>query len=183
MSSNYLSDEKARKLARYYSTFEIGTRAPAWAIKRQYRRLAKIWHPDKHASDPIGRKEAEHRMKRIIEAYDCIRDAPLRFYQRPKAPQPKVAPAARDIDLSALAKPMPSLDRENAYFVLGCLGVPTVLMFGLIIYVVATYGLDFSVQGANLLLLLAAIIPVALCSFALWELTGVGDWLVKTLWG
>jgi curved DNA-binding protein CbpA len=47
-------------------------------IRRQYRKLSKLWHPDRcrvTGNDPIV---AQERMKRINEAYALISDAPLK---------------------------------------------------------------------------------------------------------
>jgi len=40
-------------------------------IKAAYRKMAKIWHPDKPGNDPSFRGEM---MKKIIEAYNILSD-------------------------------------------------------------------------------------------------------------
>jgi hypothetical protein len=186
MSPRYVSEKEARELARYYRVLQIGTGAPAWAIKRQYRRLAKIWHPDRYVSDPIGQKEAEHKMKLIIEAYGRIRDAPLRPYPVPKGPPRKAAPAP--LDLSSISWEtgrrgrMPDAER----FILGCLAVPAVLFLGLVMYIlVAYYGTEAFGQIVSLVvgLSLPAMMFVVLLCVGFLTHTRFGDWLVKKLWG
>jgi hypothetical protein len=41
-------------------------------LHARYRALAKQWHPDRHASDPQGRAEAELQMRRINAAYATV---------------------------------------------------------------------------------------------------------------
>ncbi|KAL2327562.1 hypothetical protein Fmac_020989 [Flemingia macrophylla] len=40
-------------------------------LKKVYKRLARIWHPDKN---PVKKAEAESKFKRISEAYDILSD-------------------------------------------------------------------------------------------------------------
>ena len=41
-------------------------------IKEAYRDLAKVWHPDRFASDPRLCAKAEERLKQINEAYQGL---------------------------------------------------------------------------------------------------------------
>ncbi len=54
----------------HYSTLEIQKNASADEIKKAYRRLAKIHHPDKNK----GNKESEEKFKQISEAYEILSD-------------------------------------------------------------------------------------------------------------
>ena len=40
-------------------------------IKKQYKKLAKEWHPDKQ-KDPAKKKEAEERFMEIQKAYETL---------------------------------------------------------------------------------------------------------------
>lgn len=42
-------------------------------LRRAYRKLALVWHPDRHATDPKRRREAEDRFKTIGAAYDLLK--------------------------------------------------------------------------------------------------------------
>lgn len=41
-------------------------------VKRRYRQLAMVWHPDRMPT-PEGRRAAEEELKQINNAFDCIR--------------------------------------------------------------------------------------------------------------
>lgn len=58
----------------YYAVLGVSSTAPADEIKKQYRRLAKKYHPDANANDP----KASDRFKEISEAYQVIGDAEKR---------------------------------------------------------------------------------------------------------
>ena len=54
----------------YYEVLGVGKTADAAAIKKAYRKLAKKYHPDTNAGDPV----AEERLKEVNEAYDVLGD-------------------------------------------------------------------------------------------------------------
>ncbi|MEJ2010592.1 MAG: J domain-containing protein [Anaerolineales bacterium] len=54
----------------YYQTLGVDRKASAEEIKRQYRKLALKYHPDKNPDDP----SAEGRFKEINEAYEVLGD-------------------------------------------------------------------------------------------------------------
>src|ERR687887_1907693 len=58
----------------YYQVLGVPKNASAADIKKAYRKLAKLHHPD---ANP-GNKEAEERFKDISAAYDVLGDAPRR---------------------------------------------------------------------------------------------------------
>lgn len=58
----------------YYAVLGVSSTASADEIKKQYRRLAKKYHPDANANDP----KASDRFKEISEAYQVIGDAEKR---------------------------------------------------------------------------------------------------------
>lgn len=60
------------KFKDYYETLGVGRDASAEAVKKAYRKLALVWHPDRHP--PEKREEAEERFKAISEAYEVISD-------------------------------------------------------------------------------------------------------------
>jgi molecular chaperone DnaJ len=58
----------------YYAVLGVSSTAAADDIKKQYRRLAKKYHPDTNQNDP----KAAERFKEISEAYQVIGDAEKR---------------------------------------------------------------------------------------------------------
>lgn len=54
----------------YYNILKVNRNASVEDLKRAYRRLAMIWHPDKNAN----KQEAEAKFKQISEAYDVLSD-------------------------------------------------------------------------------------------------------------
>ena len=53
----------------YYGILEIPKNASINEIKKAYRELAKVWHPDKN---PHRREEAEIKFKQLAEAYGVL---------------------------------------------------------------------------------------------------------------
>lgn len=58
----------------YYAVLGVSSTAAADDVKKQYRRLAKKYHPDANLNDP----KASDRFKEISEAYQVIGDAEKR---------------------------------------------------------------------------------------------------------
>jgi hypothetical protein len=58
-----------------YATLELGPGASARDVRRQFKRLARRWHPDRFARDPQGQAEAAARMRQINAAYELIQSA------------------------------------------------------------------------------------------------------------
>jgi len=61
-------------MADYYAVLDVPRTASDEEIKKQYRKLAMKYHPDRNN----GSKDAEERFKEITEAYDVLRDAQKR---------------------------------------------------------------------------------------------------------
>jgi curved DNA-binding protein CbpA len=56
----------------YYETLGIPREASAERVKRSYRSLVKIYHPDKFPSGSAEQAEAEKRIRDINEAYTVL---------------------------------------------------------------------------------------------------------------
>jgi hypothetical protein len=78
------------ELARAYAVLGVRGGASAAEIKKRYRALVKVWHPDRFAADPQGQAEAATRMRAINEAYEItLAQVP----PRTPAPAASAAPA------------------------------------------------------------------------------------------
>lgn len=55
----------------YYNILKVNRNASDEDLKKAYKRLAMIWHPDKNF---VNKSEAEAKFKRISEAYDVLSD-------------------------------------------------------------------------------------------------------------
>ena len=53
----------------YYKVLDINPNAKLSEIKKSYKRLALIWHPDRNPNP-----EAEDKFKEIAEAYEILSD-------------------------------------------------------------------------------------------------------------
>ncbi|KAK9066527.1 hypothetical protein SSX86_013850 [Deinandra increscens subsp. villosa] len=56
----------------YYNILKVNRNASDEDLKKAYRRLAMIWHPDKNLN--TNKTEAEAKFKQISEAYDVLSD-------------------------------------------------------------------------------------------------------------
>ncbi|XP_012857584.1 PREDICTED: dnaJ homolog subfamily B member 6-like [Erythranthe guttata] len=54
----------------YYNILKVNRNASDEDLKKAYRRLAMIWHPDKNTN----KQEAEAKFRQISEAYDVLID-------------------------------------------------------------------------------------------------------------
>ena len=59
---------KGKEAMDYYDILKVNRNATLEDLKKSYRRLARMWHPDKN---PTGGAEAEARFKQITEAYEA----------------------------------------------------------------------------------------------------------------
>jgi DnaJ-class molecular chaperone len=59
----------------YYEILEIARNASIAQIKKQYRKLAKIYHPDKNGGDKVS----EDNFKMLQEAYETLLDPKKRM--------------------------------------------------------------------------------------------------------
>lgn len=59
-------------LSECYRILELSSGATQEEVKRSYRELVKVWHPDRFSSDPKLQKRAQEKLKQINLAYEWI---------------------------------------------------------------------------------------------------------------
>ena len=64
-------DSKRAQKKDYYAVLKVPMKATDAEIKKSYRKLAIIWHPDR-AHDPKAKEESERMFKEITEAYHVL---------------------------------------------------------------------------------------------------------------
>ncbi|KAF3396841.1 hypothetical protein EIK77_004659 [Talaromyces pinophilus] len=69
---------KRSKQKDYYKVLGVSRDADDRTIKRAYRQLTKLHHPDKAMSQGISKEDAEKKMASINEAYEVLSDPELR---------------------------------------------------------------------------------------------------------
>jgi DnaJ-like protein len=94
-----------RSLEECYRTLDVDLGASPFAIKRQYRRLAKKWHPDRYPAGSPEQVRAADEMQKINHAYQQIRRAPLR-YRAARQPSPPPPPPPRRAPPTPTVKPV-----------------------------------------------------------------------------
>jgi curved DNA-binding protein CbpA len=90
----------------FYEILEIARDATPEQIKLAFRRLARRWHPDRHA-DGVAKREATRQMQQVNAAHDTLKDAdkrekydasldrPLIFRAPVASTEPRPAPRRR----------------------------------------------------------------------------------------
>ncbi|KAK8853843.1 hypothetical protein M9Y10_016386 [Tritrichomonas musculus] len=65
--------QEKEKNVDFYEVLGLKRGASVSQVKDAYRKMARIWHPDRY-SDPVKKREAERKMKNINRAYDVLTD-------------------------------------------------------------------------------------------------------------
>ena len=76
---------RADEVQRAYAVFGLRPGAPAGQVRRRYKALARLWHPDQYSGEARNETEAASRMKEINVAYRCLADHLGRQGRRPAA--------------------------------------------------------------------------------------------------
>uniref|UniRef100_A0A2A4K404 J domain-containing protein n=1 Tax=Heliothis virescens TaxID=7102 RepID=A0A2A4K404_HELVI len=59
----------------YYQLLNVSKTAPPEEINSAYRRFSRMFHPDKHSTDPNKQKWAEQIFNKVKEAYEVLSDS------------------------------------------------------------------------------------------------------------
>ncbi len=70
-----------------YRLLELDPAASDQELKRAYRDLTKVWHPDRFGQDVALRRKAEEKLKAINEAFETIHASRRRSDGEPAAAQ------------------------------------------------------------------------------------------------
>lgn len=64
--------ERMGGIDRYYEILELESGASPEEVKRAYRDLVKVWHPDRFSNDPRLQQKAQEKLKEINDAYERL---------------------------------------------------------------------------------------------------------------
>jgi DnaJ domain len=78
-----------------FATLDLDPRASADDVRRSYRELVKVWHPDRFQGDPALQARASERLRAINEAYDVLQ---AHFANPASTPPPTATPPATTND-------------------------------------------------------------------------------------
>lgn len=108
--AEHLDADDLRRLRAAFQALGVSLTSTASEIRREFRRLAKTWHPDKWPAGSPQQAKAEERMREINVAYDAIRHAPLRYHIEG---HPRVAARAAARGKEARHETVPITDRTE----------------------------------------------------------------------
>lgn len=72
--NNANAQGKKAKKRDYYKILNVDKNATDTEIKKAYRKLALIYHPDKNNDSELSIKEADKKIKEINVAYEVLKD-------------------------------------------------------------------------------------------------------------
>ena len=92
-----IAPSELARIGEAYRVLGVSRDSSALRIKREYRRLARLWHPDKFAHNSREQQRATVRMREINDAFQLVKHAPLRyrFDVRPVVAKSRVESAVR----------------------------------------------------------------------------------------
>jgi len=89
-------------------------------VRRAYKDLVRVWHPDRFESDPQLREKAEQQLQKINEAYFALKSSHIFVGRRPEpppqTPPPRTPPPPKppaDADAAASVHPRPRRRMEQ----------------------------------------------------------------------
>lgn len=85
--------------ARHYATLLLDDGSSLDEVKRAFRSLSRMWHPDQYASEPAKYKEAAEKQRRINESYSALNkylrsNGEISSTTNPSAGQPAPTPTS-----------------------------------------------------------------------------------------
>jgi hypothetical protein len=107
-------------LRKAYQTLGVPVEASAHAIKQEYRRRAKQWHPDRWPAGTDAQERAAAQMRELNDAYALVRHAPLRYHIK-SHPRVEARAERRGTPVKRQSVPLTDHGEYVARFVLGAL--------------------------------------------------------------
>jgi hypothetical protein len=100
----------------YYAALELKSGSSLEEVKRAYRDMVKVWHPDRFSHDPRLQKRAQEKLKEINLAYQRL-ESFLQEQAPPSQPPPKsqVREAAKSQQSQQRPKPPPRRDARQKF--------------------------------------------------------------------
>jgi len=81
-----------KDLKTFYDILGIDPNSSLEEIKRAFKDMAKVWHPDRFPNDPRLQAKAQEKLKEIIGAYKTL----TRYHQYQEAEKAENKPASED---------------------------------------------------------------------------------------
>ncbi len=66
-----------RPIDRHYAVLNVDPTASPEEVRKAWRDLVRVWHPDRFANDPELQKVADERLRAINEAYEALKNPQL----------------------------------------------------------------------------------------------------------
>lgn len=171
-----VGEQPIEKLKKAYRLLDVPVAASALAIKSNYRKLIKRWHPDRPATGAATAAEAMMMTKLINEAYASIQNAPLRYYAGNEADPAK----AKERPTTPRPRNINEVDPSGTFFSEKRIEYAVRIVCGAIsgVFVGAAISLDFFRTGPETL----AIIVLGAVGFA-WGALKYGDKFWRFVFG
>jgi len=138
------------ELRECYRLLETAPDSSPQELKRAYRDLVKVWHPDRFADDPRLQARAQEKLKQINQAYEAICEP--RIVPPPPVASPPRAPAAwtqatgRDDAQTETAPPPPPRKRVWGPALVAAVPLFIVFQIAMLVVIASVIG---AVLGAN----------------------------------
>ena len=97
-----------------YRVLDLEPGASAEQVKDSYRALVKVWHPDRHGSDPKLQLRAQEKLKQINLAYERIRKIEPPGQNRHTAPYASQRPKGESKSSAPSPPPNSNRSKESA---------------------------------------------------------------------
>ena len=164
------------ELKKAYRVLDVPLTASALAIKSNYRKLIKRWHPDRPATGVATAEEATMMTKLINEAYASIQNAPLRYYAGNEAQPAKTTERPRE----GRARNVNEVDLSGMFFNEKRIEYAVRIVCGAIsgVFVGAAISVDFFRTGPETL----AVVVLGAVGFA-WGALRYGDRFWRFVFG